>query len=98
MPFDTTGFIFQHVFLPPQLPQTDHKEGGADGLLRELWRAAREFCRSLRCSDSEAYVWQQLSRSISKWIDIYDDGVSCSSKIVHHLQDMHEEGKKEIMV
>ena len=34
-------FIFEHLFLPPKLPQSDHDEHGADELLKQVSTAAR---------------------------------------------------------
>lgn len=90
---EAVRFIFQHVFLPPELPQCDDDEQGADDLLKEILRAARDFARSVQ-PDDQAFVWRNLSHSLPKWIDIYDAGTPCSDQITKSLQDMSKDGER----
>ncbi|KIX09666.1 uncharacterized protein Z518_00747 [Rhinocladiella mackenziei CBS 650.93] len=89
MNLETARFIFDHVFLPPNLPQADHAEVGGDELLKQISQAANEFGRSFP-SGNEARVWAHLSRSLSKWIDLFDGGTPCSYKIINNLRSMRE--------
>ena len=60
MPSTARRFVYEHAFLPPKLPQSDHREEGADFLLKELYEATREFWRSMPVGTSDARVLEQL--------------------------------------
>lgn len=80
-------FIFEHLFLPPKLPQSDHDELGADELLKQVTIAARAFSKALDPGNARR-VWTHLARSTEQWIDLYDAGNYCSSKITESLKNM----------
>lgn len=80
-------FIFNHLFLPPVLPQSDHDEVGADELLKSLAQSAHEFSKSIEAGNARR-VWAALARSTVKWIDIYDAGTPCSYKIIESLKNL----------
>lgn len=88
----TVDFIFDNVFLPPNLPHTHHDESGAHDLLKEMVRAAQDFEHTFPDLSPENHAWAHLSRSLSKWVDIYDNGVPCSSTITASLQNMRKDG------
>ena len=90
---EAVKFIFENVFLPPNLPQTHHNESGADDLLKETAQAACEFARSLPPSTREWRIWTQLYQSITKWIDLYDKGVPCSTKFTDSLKNIRKDGR-----
>ncbi len=85
-------WVFEHLFLPPNLPHTDHGELGAEYLLRELAKAASEYANNLCLITTEGCFWQQLSDSILKWAEIYGGGEPCNSRLIGALQDMRETG------
>ncbi|KIV86455.1 hypothetical protein PV11_02066 [Exophiala sideris] len=80
-------FLYEHAFLPPNLPQCDHEELGADFMLKEILNAAQEFSWMLPASGLERRVWQQLLPSLSKWVELYAGGIPCSKAIVECLQN-----------
>jgi len=86
-------FAFEHCFLPPKLPQSDHDEFGAEYLLREISEAALVFSQSFPRSSNEHHVWKRLSQSLPKWIDLYDGGTPCSHKILNTLNNMCDYSK-----
>ncbi len=92
MPSTARRFVYEHAFLPPKLPQSDHREEGADFLLKELYEATREFWRSMPVGTSDARVLEQLLPSLPKWIDVYAAGTPCCEVIVDKLQNMRNEG------
>ncbi|KAJ9617111.1 hypothetical protein H2200_000832 [Cladophialophora chaetospira] len=81
-------FLFEHLFLPPKLPQTDHNEKGADALLNEIANAAQEFAGSFSYATDERRFWQGIARSVSKWVDLYAEGNPCSSTIISSLKKL----------
>ncbi|EXJ60472.1 hypothetical protein A1O7_04625 [Cladophialophora yegresii CBS 114405] len=85
---EAANFILEHVFLPPKVSQSYHDEAGADELLKKISQAAHEFADSFSRDSSERRIWAQLRRSISKWIDLYDNGEPCISKIINSLDTM----------
>lgn len=88
---DRANFVFDHLFFPPQLPQVDHKELGADEILRQVSRLARVFSDEVG-TDSARRVWTHLARSTEQWIDIYSSGSPCSSIITTSLKNMRIDG------
>ncbi|KIW99238.1 uncharacterized protein Z519_00901 [Cladophialophora bantiana CBS 173.52] len=85
---ETVSFIFEHVFLPPKLPQEHYNELGADNLLKEISHAARDFSHALPAPNNERHIWTQLSRSLDKWIEVYDRGVPCRNIITTTLENI----------
>ncbi|EXJ94001.1 hypothetical protein A1O1_02394 [Capronia coronata CBS 617.96] len=85
---EAVSFIFEHAFLPPKLPQSDHEEAASDIVLQEFSRAVREFSLSQTPRSNEARVWARLARSLPKWANIYESGIPCSSTIINTLQTM----------
>ncbi|KAK4940716.1 hypothetical protein LTR10_019226 [Elasticomyces elasticus] len=81
-------FLYEHAFLPPNPPQCDHDESGADFMLKEILIAAQEFSRLLPASGPESGVWQQLLPSLSKWVEIYASGTPCLGEVTKSLQNM----------
>jgi hypothetical protein len=86
-------FIFEHVFLPPNLPHSDHGELGADDLLQEMSRAASDYARLLPQATTESQVWRQMSRSMPSWVETYAKGEASISTLSDALQAMNEDGK-----
>jgi hypothetical protein len=84
-------FIFEHLFLPPKLPQSDHDELGGDELLKQVSNAARSFSRAADLGNARR-VWTRLARSTEQWIDLYEAGTPCSSKITESLKNMQTDG------
>ncbi|KIX98577.1 uncharacterized protein Z520_05878 [Fonsecaea multimorphosa CBS 102226] len=88
---ESASFVFEHVFLPPKLPQEKHNESGADDLLQEIAQAACDFTHAFPLLSSERRVWKQLSRSTGKWIDVYSRGVPCREVITTTLENMRQD-------
>lgn len=86
-------FSYDHLFLPPNLPAVDHDESGADALLKEIVQAANDFYRSYPQYSEERLIWDNLARSIQKWIDLYSEGTTCSFKIIETLKALGQNGK-----
>ncbi|KAK5056803.1 hypothetical protein LTR84_012335 [Exophiala bonariae] len=85
-------FIFQHLFLPPDLPQTDHEELGAESLLKQVETVAHAFSSALG-TDAIRGGWRSLARSAKKWVQLYADGMPSSYIIMQALNDMQDHGK-----
>ncbi|KEF51502.1 uncharacterized protein A1O9_12419 [Exophiala aquamarina CBS 119918] len=81
------NFIFEHLFLPPQLPEIDHEELGAGQLLKEVAAAACTFSRNVRTKKAR-FAWTHLARSIEQWIHIYNEGTPCCSTLTQFLERM----------
>ena len=79
-------FVYEHVFLPAELPQSDHDESGAGFLLKEMSIAAQQFYHrgALEVGD--------FLRSIAKWVDIFGDGTPCAETIIKALKNMGSKG------
>jgi hypothetical protein len=90
---EIADFIFEHVFLPPNLPHSEHGELGANDLLQEMSRAASDYARLLPQATTESHVWLQMSRSIPSWVEPYAKGRACISTLSNALRAMHEDGK-----
>ncbi|OAP61733.1 hypothetical protein AYL99_03936 [Fonsecaea erecta] len=88
---DALRFVFEHVFLPPKLPQEQHNESGADDLLKKISKAARDFSSALPRLSNERRIWSQLSHSVSRWIEVYDRGVPCRDIITKTLENMRQD-------
>ncbi|OCT52679.1 hypothetical protein CLCR_09665 [Cladophialophora carrionii] len=88
---EAAKFILEHVFLPPKISQSYHGEAGADELLKRMSQAAHEFADCFSRDSSERRIWAQLQRSISKWVDLYDNGEPCISKIIKILDTMQKD-------
>ncbi len=89
---ETASFIFEHVFLPPNLPSSDHEERGADDLLNEVSEASFDFLNSLRATHHDVRTWEQLSQATLQWIEVYDKGKPTSGKITAALRNMSDGG------
>ena len=98
MPSTARRFVYEHAFLPPKLPQSDHREEGADFLLKELYKATREFWRSMPVGTGDARVLEQLLPSLPKWIDVYAAGSPCCEVIIDLLQNMRHEGNNTRLI
>lgn len=85
---DEARFAYEHVFLPPNLPQSDHGEIGADFLLQQFATAATDFSSSPSLSEADVAFWRCLSLSLARWRDLYSGGIPCSDSITHALQNM----------
>jgi hypothetical protein len=85
-------FVYEHAFLPPKLPQSDHHEEGADFLLKQVSKAAHEFWLSMPVGASDTRVVEQMLPSLVKWIDVYAAGTPCCEVIIDTLQNMRNEG------
>ncbi|KAK5382430.1 hypothetical protein LTR20_005937 [Exophiala xenobiotica] len=84
-------FVYEHAFLPPKLPQSDHHEEGADFLLKQVSKAAHEFWLSMPVGASDKRVVEQMLPSLLKWIDVYAAGTPCCEVIIDTLQNMRNE-------
>ncbi|KAK5211702.1 hypothetical protein LTR41_003163 [Exophiala xenobiotica] len=84
-------FVYEHAFLPPKLPQSNHGEEGADFLLKELYKATRELWRSMPVGTGDARVLERLLPSLPKWIDAYAAGTPCCEVIIDLLQNLRNE-------
>ncbi|KIW18198.1 hypothetical protein PV08_02486 [Exophiala spinifera] len=85
---DAARFAYEHVFLPPNLPQSDHDELGADFLLQHFVTAAEDFSTLSSFSEPEGQFWRGFSSSLVKWRDLYSGGAPCSDNITQALQNM----------
>ncbi|KAH0841829.1 hypothetical protein FOPE_06604 [Fonsecaea pedrosoi] len=90
---EAVSFVFEHVFLPPKLPQEHHGESGADDLLKEILDATRDFTLSFSVFRHERPIWRRLSRSLAKWVDIYHQGAPCREVITSTLEHRHQDGE-----
>ena len=90
MSAESAKFIFEHVFLPPKLPQTHHNESGAQELLEEMWRSALLIARSFPPTSSKWRMWGRLSESIKTWIEL--QGQPCNTAITNSLKALGEDG------
>lgn len=88
MTSDPYRFVFHHVFLPPELPQSDHDESGAPVLLREMSIAAQRFSRQV---PAEA---RDVLPTFSQWAEVYGDGTPCAETIIDALKNMGSKGDK----
>ena len=74
----TLDFLFNHVFLPPQLPHCDdHQNGAGDGALGEH---LIDFCRLFRdLNDTEHYTqWSTVLRTLRTFVTLHRSNKSLS--------------------
>ncbi|KIW72721.1 hypothetical protein PV04_00897 [Phialophora macrospora] len=91
MELKIADFMFEHVFLPPNLPHSDHHELGTDELLQEMSRAASDYARLLPHTTTESHVWRQISQSMPSWVETYAKGEACISTLSNALRAMNED-------
>ena len=84
-------FLYQHLFLPPKLPQKDHDEYGAHELLKQVSIITHAFSKAVT-TETERRVSKQIAHSTEQWIDIYDTGTPCRDRIVECLKNMQANG------
>lgn len=85
------NFLFDHLFLPPKLPQEDHGEYCADELLKQVSATAHVFS-SLVDTSKASRVLKHLARSSEQWIELYGSGTPCRDKITESLKNMETYG------
>lgn len=87
----TSDFLFQHLFLPPDLPQVDHEELGADALLKRVSATAHIFATAVAPGIEKRY-WTQLAKSTKIWIDLYASAFPSALIIDQSLRNMQIHG------